>query len=331
MIEGLRIETLRNQERVMANWEGNYEKPLVSIKCITYNHEKFIEDALIGFLIQETSFPFHVIVHDDASTDKTAEIVRAYEKEYPNIITGIYREENLQSQGIPRDIDHFLQGEFIAFCEGDDYWVDKKKLQKQVDIFEKYPNVNLCFHPAFKLDLREVRKLSETTPVICRHSKKEALFIQEDVVRGGGGWIPTASIMVRRESYLLNASFRQRHPSTAAGDYILQVNCSNNGALFISEVMSVYRQYVPGSWSERTSKLDKKIIHQEKVNNFYLGALKEFKDDFRLAEAISYQGFIINLKLSRSLIRRGHFSAFRFFVKSFYFFFLYGRYYLKAL
>lgn len=139
---------LRSEQEIMSRWDEKYDVPLVSVMCLAYNHEKYIEDALKGFLIQETDFPFEVLIHDDASTDRTADIIREYEKKYPHIIKPIYQKENQYSLGIkptwrynyPR-----ANGQYIAFCEGDDYWVDEKKLQKQVDFMKKNPEYVICF------------------------------------------------------------------------------------------------------------------------------------------------------------------------------------------
>lgn len=135
------------QEQIMQNWNG--EIPLVSISCITYNHEPYIVQALDGFLMQKTSFPFEVLVHDDASTDRTADIIREYEKKFPKIIKPIYQKENQYSKGFtsvtatwnfPR-----AQGKYMALCEGDDYWIDENKLQMQVDFLENNPEYGMCY------------------------------------------------------------------------------------------------------------------------------------------------------------------------------------------
>ena len=104
---------------------------LVSICCITYNHEDYIADAIEGFLMQKTDFKYEVLIHDDASTDRTAEIIRKYERKFPNLIKPIYQTENQHSKGIKvgkYNIERAL-GKYIALCEGDDYWVDPCKLQ----------------------------------------------------------------------------------------------------------------------------------------------------------------------------------------------------------
>ncbi len=124
----------------------------VSICCAAYNHENYIRQTLDGFLMQKTDFPFEVIINDDASPDGTADIIREYEKKYPDIIKPIYQTENQYSKGtiISRDILFAnAKGEYIANCEGDDYWTDPEKLQKQVDFLDNNPDYIGCVHKYF--------------------------------------------------------------------------------------------------------------------------------------------------------------------------------------
>lgn len=123
------------------------QEPLVSICCITYNHEKYIRDSIESFLMQETNFPFEIIIHDDASTDKTADIIREYEKKYPELIKPIYQTENQYSKGIRVSLLTYKKsrGKYIAFCEGDDYWTDPLKLQKQVTFLEENPDYVITY------------------------------------------------------------------------------------------------------------------------------------------------------------------------------------------
>lgn len=125
------------------------DKPLLSISCITYNHEKYIKDCLEGFLKQNTDFETEILIHDDASTDNTQSIIKKYQNDYPEIIKPILQTENQYSIGqrgisikfnVPR-----AQGKYIALCEGDDYWTDPLKLQKQVDFLEAHPECAFCF------------------------------------------------------------------------------------------------------------------------------------------------------------------------------------------
>lgn len=119
------------------------EPLIVSIKCITYNHEAYIRQCLEGFVMQKTNFRYEAIVHDDASTDATATIIREYAEKYPDIIKPIIETENQYSKGgsILFDImENCLLGKYVCICEGDDYWTDQYKLQKQVDYLDNHPD-----------------------------------------------------------------------------------------------------------------------------------------------------------------------------------------------
>ena len=123
--------------------EYNY---LVSIICPSFNHEKYIERSLQGFVIQKTSFLFEIIVHDDASNDNSASIIRTYESKYPKLFNAIFQSENKHNQGEHIWFDLMfpkVKGKYIALCEGDDYWTDPYKLQKQVDFLEANPDYGL--------------------------------------------------------------------------------------------------------------------------------------------------------------------------------------------
>ena len=133
------MNNLRTESEIVSSWKGNPSFTMVSILCLTYNHEKYIESALKGFLMQLTDFPIEVLIHEDASSDKTAKIIRKYEYLYPTIIKPIYQAENQWSKNkeIIRKLEYDrIRGKYVAYCEGDDYWIDSKKLQKQVDFLE---------------------------------------------------------------------------------------------------------------------------------------------------------------------------------------------------
>lgn len=127
----------------------NEEPIIVSIRCTAYNQEKFIRETLEGFIMQKTNFRFEAIVHDDASTDNTADIIREYAEKYPDIIKPIYETENQYSKkdgSLLRIMNEASKGKYITMCEGDDYWTDPYKLQKQVDFLEAHPDYVLCSH-----------------------------------------------------------------------------------------------------------------------------------------------------------------------------------------
>ena len=134
----------------MEHWTETDQTPKVSVICTVYNHEKYIRDTLNGFLIQQTAFPFEVLVHDDASTDNTTTIIREYAHKYPNIIIPIIQTENQYSKGNnwghPKTINPHIRGKYVALCEGDDYWTDSNKLQKQISYMEANPDCSMTFH-----------------------------------------------------------------------------------------------------------------------------------------------------------------------------------------
>lgn len=121
------------------------ETPLVSVHMITYNHEKFIAQAIEGVLMQKTDFPFELIIGEDCSTDRTREIVVDYANKYPDIIKPILHEKNVGMKANGRACRAASRGKYIAICEGDDYWIDPLKLQKQVDFMESHPECSFCF------------------------------------------------------------------------------------------------------------------------------------------------------------------------------------------
>jgi glycosyltransferase involved in cell wall biosynthesis len=229
--------------------------PLVSICCITYNHENYIRDAIEGFLMQKTDFPFEIIIHDDASTDATADIIREYEREYPDIIKPIYQTENQYSKGKRATLFTFraARGKYIALCEGDDYWVDPLKLQKQITEMEKHPDCYISFHPAIKRWVDGSRGDS----LLGFYSDKITVVPVEEVILSWDIFMPTASIILNRSVVSRIASFFDLAKEAPVGDYYIRVlGAENGGALYLNDIMSVYRYMIPGSFSERRRDSD---------------------------------------------------------------------------
>jgi len=229
------------------------QEPFVSICCITYNQEKYIKDAIEGFLMQKTEFPFEIIIHDDASTDITADIIREYEKKYPEKITAIYQTENQYSKGVLPIVMPLKasRGKYIAFCEGDDYWIDSSKLQKQITEMEKNPECHISFHPA----IGKYDDGSKGDITLGLHSKENKIFTLEEVILGGGEFMPTASIVINKVIVSRIISFFDLALYALVEDYFIQIlGAENGGALYLSEIMSVYRINATGSFSERLKK-----------------------------------------------------------------------------
>ena len=130
----------------MSDAEKLCKHPVVSVQMCTYNHEPYIRQAIEGVMMQKTDFEFELVIGEDCSQDKTREICFEYQKKHPDKIRVLWWRENVSKLGgNSRRVQAHCRGEFIAFCEGDDYWIDPLKLQKQVDVMRKYPNVGFCF------------------------------------------------------------------------------------------------------------------------------------------------------------------------------------------
>lgn len=232
---------------------------MVSVICSTYNHEKFIARTLEGILMQKTDFPFEILVHDDASKDKTAQIIRQYEKKYPDKIKPIYQTENQYSKGIP--IGKTFQfprvkGKYIAICEGDDYWIDEYKLQKQVDALETHPEADICATAAW-------RETADGKRTRIGPAKEDTVLSPEQVIAGGGGYVATCSLLYRASINGSMPEFRRRK----SYDYTLQMHGAlRGGMVFLKEEMSVYRWKTAESWTVRMNRdKDKFIRHEEEI------------------------------------------------------------------
>lgn len=245
------------------------DKILVSIICNAYNHEKYIKSALDGFLMQKTNFKYEVLVHDDASTDGTKSIIEQYTLNYPEIIKPYYQEKNQYSQGIKINLNfHYprAKGKYIALCEGDDYWIDPLKLQKQVDALENNSNCDVCAHGAYIMEGgKKCGKIDR--------SRYDTIFPVESVILGGGGFVPTASLIFRKDVLIENPPYKK----IISFDYVMQIQGSlRGGMLYLKDIMSVYRRMTETSWTkEMTSNPTKMIEHREKTRKM-LECLNEY-------------------------------------------------------
>lgn len=222
-------------------------KVLVSVYCLAYNHEKYIRDCLDGFVKQKTNFKFEVIVHDDASTDETADIIREYATQYPDIIKPIFQKENQYSKGISVPLTYILpkcRGKYIAVCEGDDYWICDTKLQQQADIMEEHLDYVACVHANKVVDY-----LSNTENINAKY-KQSQVVNTVDILTPLIPIFHTTSMFYRKKILDERPKFFK-----ATWDYALLVYLALLGKIYyINEVMSVYRTLTPGSWTMRTRK-----------------------------------------------------------------------------
>ena len=218
---------------------------MVSICCITYNQAAYIRDALEGFVNQETDFPYEVLIHDDASTDGTAQIIQEYADRYPERIFPILQTENQYSKGLTNVSGTFnfprARGRYIAMCEGDDYWTDTKKLQKQVDYLEANPGCSLCFHSA-KVEVQG-KALTEHD---MRPYKGSRMISPEEIIDKSSGYAMSSMAFPAR----LVKELPDYYVDCPVGDTPLQLLAAANGyGYYMDEPMSAYRVGVAGSWT----------------------------------------------------------------------------------
>lgn len=233
-------------------------KPLVSISCITFNHVNYITEALNGFLMQKTNFDFEVLIHDDASTDGTEEIIREFERKFPSIIKPLYEETNQWVKGrkgsavfnFPR-----AKGKYIALCEGDDYWTDPLKLQKQVDFLENNQDVNICFTRA-QLLKNEVFSMHDIPKPFYNNSFKYIELLKHY------NFIATCSVVFRKPLHFEFPNWFHKLPFGDLGIYKLV--SEDKDIQCIDEVMSVYRIHDNGVYSGISA-----LKKQQNYLNFY--------------------------------------------------------------
>ena len=222
--------------------------PLVSISCITYNHASYIKECIDGFLMQKTNFNFEVLIHDDHSIDGTEEIIKEYAKQHPDIIKPLFEKENQYSLGkpigsvvwnLPR-----AKGKYIAMCEGDDYWIDPYKLQKQVDIMENNPNCSLVISNG--ISLNEITKKQYI--INPMGDIKKSGFISPNLVLLERRLIPTASMFYRKDQSKMPDFFR----NCPVGDRPLRLWLLSKGDIYyFANPMIMYREQSNGSFGQR--------------------------------------------------------------------------------
>lgn len=221
--------------------------PLVSISCITYNQEKYISEAIEGFLMQKTVFPVEILIHDDASTDKTADIIREYEAKYPQLIKPIYQTENQFSQGNkPGKLNRIrARGTYLAMCEGDDYWTDPLKLQKQVNFLEA--------NPEYSMVCTNFSVIDENYNLISKwgwQGSKTTSYIDQETILGR--YTPkTLTVLLRNRCVLqIDPKFSAyRYPN---GDVAFFSAVAEFGPChFVNEITGTYRMTKNGIWAKK--------------------------------------------------------------------------------
>lgn len=243
-------------------------KILVSISCTTYNHASYLRKCLDGFIMQQCNFNFEILVHDDASTDNTIQIINEYQKKFPLLIKPIIQEKNQWSQGV-RGMNATYnysraKGKYIAMCEGDDYWTDPYKLQKQVDFMEANPDCSVCF-PKTLVKTYQNKVPDHFYGLDLEKSTKFSLedFIKTDNAMG----VRTVGLLFKKEAVIDYPEWCYKAP---VGDLALQLLLGTKGHYgYLPEVMTVYNRGNPGAWSADNHTVKGRIKQIEHLNKTY--------------------------------------------------------------
>lgn len=266
----------QKNEGPMEQEPSGKDSPLVSICCITYNHEPFIRDALEGFLKQKVSFPYEILIHDDASSDSTPDIIREYAAKYPDKIKPILQKENQYSRGITNPSGAFnfprAKGKYIAMCEGDDYWTDPDKLRLQVEYLEEHPECCLCIHSARILTIDGSRSDRRMRPY-----RRSQVIASENIVDKELGYAMASMVFPTR----LVKELPDYYTNCPVGDIPLQLMAAAEGnAYYMDRDMSVYRLGVPVSWTSQGKTGD----YEKKQRRYYEQMRETYREFDRVTE-----------------------------------------------
>jgi len=228
---------------------------IVSVCCITYNHQKYIKRAIDGFLMQKTNFKYEILINDDASTDGTSEIIKEYESKYPELIRAIIQKENKCKKGMDegyfygfepfcQELFPMAKGKYLALCEGDDYWVDQNKLQKQVEYMDKHRSIR-CVITARNMLMEETGKMLPFNP--ARTDGKD--FSSEEMVATPAG-IATASKMLRN---YYNEKTKKDYLNFTGDCFLTAFYATFGSCGYVKDVKpSVYRIHSAGVWTGKS-------------------------------------------------------------------------------
>ncbi len=243
--------------------------PRLSVVCLAYNAAPYIRAALDGFLAQKTGFPFEVLIHDDASTDGTADIIREYADRRPDLIRAVFQRENQFSKGVAVSSTHLwplIRGEYVAMCEGDDYWTDPLKLQKQVDWLDAHPESSVCFHPV------TVHFEDGSRPDSLYPSPKDCPdgFTFQGLLRHN--FIQTNSVVFR---WKLKGHETEVPADISPRDWFTNLIHAEKGPIgFIPDAMGVYRRHQGGVWWNSSDSPDVFYLRNGYKHLAFYGAVK---------------------------------------------------------
>lgn len=276
------------------------ENIIVSIQCLVYNHEPYLRQCLDGFVMQKTTFKFEAIVHDDVSTDGSVAIIREYAEKFPDIIKPIYEIENQYSKrdgSLEKIMNEACRGKYIALCEGDDYWTDPLKLQKQVNFMEDNPDYSMCFGDAIYYDVKsckdtrlnlQYKDMNLSLNISSQYETFLKIINSQSVIR-------TLCALYRKECL---QDVEPNQYTFMMGDVPLWLDLSQRGKIyFFDEIFGVYNLH--GTSIIHNRSLNKKFrLSMFEMRVYYLLKYKfEIPNIIKLRYNFSYDDYILSISL----------------------------------
>ncbi|WP_272578450.1 MULTISPECIES: glycosyltransferase family 2 protein [Providencia] len=303
------LEAPKDEASIIKHWKYT-DKIYISCVCITYNQENYIKDAINGMLAQITDYRFEVVIHDDVSTDNTRDILLEYKNKYPNIIKLVLQKENQYKKGkkiIPLAVSK-AQGEYIALCEGDDYWLNKSKIDTQIKTLNQYNKINICVHSAYVINTQNNRLIN----VFKFKTDTSKIVPPIKIYSTSGQFSPTAAYFFRREVFL---EFMPLYDNFPILDFFIEAILGNNGVFYLKHKWSAYRYNAIGSWTtNELNDINLSLIRNEKMLkslellNYTMGNTLEEKIEYK-------KSYIYRNIITLHLKKRYYIKAFSYLTK----------------
>ena len=254
----------RTEAEVMKNWKGDISSPLVSICTRTYNLEKYVAEALDSFLMQETDFPFEIVIDDDCSIDGTVEIIKKYKEKFPNIINTNFLEKNI---GLRRNLIKKMQrakGKYIAPCDGDDYWTDPLNIQKHVDFLEENKEYVVTYSSMERIFEEGTRKRTFN----WNTQDRESLEIQKEFIGTG-----ICAVCFRNVDIIKDYPF-EHHCAPIDDNFLGSMLGAYGKGKFLKNIKAaIYRQHDCGDYSSKTI-YNKAVMYEQNYFALYMYYLR---------------------------------------------------------
>lgn len=273
----------------------------VSIYCLCYNHVQYLAQTIESIVTQKTNFHFELVIHDDASTDGSNQIILNYQKKYPNIIKPIIQKENQYSKGInisKEILFPLFKGKYVAICEGDDYWTNENKLQRQFDFLEAHPDYSACVHNTrILLDGKDIN-------LNVNSIQYDTTLDIYKMIKTGANQYQTSSVMYRKELMVKENRPHFVEMINGVGDYPLSVYLAISGKVYyFKDIMSTYRMSTKYSWTATVKNNKSKflVVKEQAIEMLKeANAYSKYKYDNEFKRAILWQKYEAALLNSNS-------------------------------